>query len=223
MERSTPARRHSSRVAAVSTFPEPLRTVSSAKPLQSTNSKWWLAAGGVAVCGALVGGYLVYGPQTSPPNMNQEILIDTSEGMSAPFDAGLTKLNAAVAALVKRGLHPTENLALREFGGECGTKDESRLLVSFGRDRREEINSVAGKLKPRGQPAMVSGIKWAIDDVSRLSNTKRVIVLTGHADKCDVEEPLTQIRRALDAAKLDPKDLKYDLSAWQCRQRTSVS
>jgi len=115
--------------------------------------------------------------------MNQEIVIDTSDGMKAPFDTAPAKLAAAVDALHQRNLHPAENLALRAFGGECHQDDGSRLLVSFGTRRRDRIERVASALQAHGKPTLVSGVISAVTDVKPLPHTRRVVVLTGHADK----------------------------------------
>jgi hypothetical protein len=130
--------------------------------------------------------------------MSQEIVIDTSAGMSAPFDSAPSKLSAAVEALRTRTLPPGENLALRAFGGECHQDDESRLLVSFGTNRRSRIVRAAGSLQPRGEPALAAGVISALADLQPLPNTKRIVVLTGHADKCQAEA-LREIKARIEA------------------------
>lgn len=169
--------------------------------------KWWLAAAvGLAV--ALVAAYpVVQRLRTPAPIMSQEIVIDTSEGMKAPFDTAPTKLDAAVDALRKRNLHPAENLALRAFGGECHQDDGSRLLVSLGTNRRARIERAARGLQPHGQPTLVSGVISAITDVKALPHTRRVVVLTGHVDKCE-EEAIRDIKNAIGQDKEHRLDLE---------------
>ena len=85
---------------------------------------------------------------SAPAMMNQEIVLDTSEGMKADFDGKPSKLSAAVEALHKGFLPGGDNLALRAFGGTCHQEDESRLLVPFGRNRRGRIESASSSLVP---------------------------------------------------------------------------
>jgi len=155
------------------------------------------------LCSVFLAAYLLVQWMIKPaPIMNQEIVIDTSEGMSAPFDNGPTKLKAAVEALRTRNLHPAENLALREFGGKCHQDDGSRLLVSFGTNRRERIMRAANALQPRGQPTLVSGVLSALADMQPLPNTKRIVVITGHADECQ-EHATKQIKEQMEAYQQD--------------------
>ena len=85
-------------------------------------------------------------------------------------------------ALRVRNLHPKENLALRDFGGECGQDDGSRVLVSFGTSRRNRILKAAAALQPRGKPTLASAVISALADLQPLAHTKRVVVLTGDAE-----------------------------------------
>jgi hypothetical protein len=130
--------------------------------------------------------------------MNQEIVIDSSSGMSDRFDNGPTKLEAAVQALGIRSLHPAENLALRSFGGACHQDGESRVLVPFGTKRRQRIVSAANGLKPNGQPTLASAVISALADLQPFPHTKRVVVLTGHADACE-EEAIREIKERIEA------------------------
>jgi hypothetical protein len=161
-------------------------------------------------CSALLAAYpLVQWLRKPAPIMNQEIVIDTSEGMSAHFDKGPTKLGAAVEALRTRNLHPAENLALREFGGKCHQDDGSRLLVSFGTNRRERIVSAASALQPRGQPTLVSGVLSALADIQPLPHTKRIVVLTGHADRCQ-EDAVKEIKERIAAYQQNGQKLTLE-------------
>ena len=169
-----------------------------AKIPKSPSQKRRLAAA-ILVAGVLLAAYPVIQWLNRPaPIMSQEIVIDTSQGMSAPFDTAPSKLSAAIESLRSRTLPPSENLALRAFGGECHQDDESRLLVSFGTNRRSRIVRAADNLQPRGQPALAAGVISALADLQPLPNTKRIVVLTGHADKCQ-EEALREIKERIEA------------------------
>jgi hypothetical protein len=136
---------------------------------------------------------------TAPaPIMNQEIVLDTSKGMKDDFDGKPSKLDAAVAALRTRLLPREDNLALRTFGGACRQGDESRLLVRFGTNRRERIESASSGLVPRGEPTLASAVIAALTDVQPLPQTRRIVVLAGHADHC-YEEAIREIKQRLAA------------------------
>jgi len=165
---------------------------------KSPSQKRQLAAAAV-VGTALLAAYPVMQRLNRPaPIMNQEIIIDSSAGMSAPFDTAPSKLSAAIDALRARTLHPAENLALRAFGGTCHQDDESRLVVPFGTNRRNRIVKATASLQPRGQPALASSVISALADLLPLPHTKRIVVLTGHADKCQ-EEALREIKQRIEA------------------------
>lgn len=147
----------------------------------------------------LVASVLIYRSFTTPsPIMNQEIVLDTSMGMKDDFDGKPSKLLAAVEALHKRILPREDNLALRTFGGACNQDDESRLLVGFGTNRRGRIENASSGLVPRGQPTLASAVISALTDVQPLPHTRRIVVLTGHADVCS-EEAIREIKQRFEA------------------------
>jgi hypothetical protein len=115
-----------------------------------------------------------------------------------------------VDALRVRNLHPKENLALRDFGGECGHDDSSRVLVSFGTTRRNRILKAAAALEPRGKPTLASAVISALADLQPLANTKRVVVLTGHADSCH-EEAVRDIKERLAAYKAAGQEISLEM------------
>jgi hypothetical protein len=165
---------------------------------RSPSQKLRIAAAAGLVVVIAAGIPIVRWLRTPPPIMNQEIVLDTSAGMSAKFDTKPSKLVAAVEALRGRNLHPAENLALRAFGGECRQDDESRLLVPFGTSRRGRIVSTASGLEPRGQATLVSGVISALSDIHPLPHTRRIVVITGHADAC-YEEAIRELKQRFEA------------------------
>jgi len=188
----------------------------------------WGVSAASALCLTALAAYLTAWWLPRPPIMNQEIVIDASEGMGAPFE-GKTKLQAAVDALSTRTLHSSHSLALRAFGGECGPDPGSDLLVSFGTGRGERILEAAKGMQPRGRPTLVSGVISALDDFDRLEysnlasrvrsalgysrrveNTKRLVVLTGHADQCS-KEAVREIQEEIDAYRNAGHTIKFEL------------
>jgi len=135
--------------------------------------------------------------------MSQEIVLDTSMGMKDDFDGKPSKLDAAVKALGDRFLPPGDNLALRAFGGTCRQDEESRLVVPFGTNRRGRIQSASSGLVPRGQATLVSAVTSALADVQQLSHTRRIVVITGHADEC-YEEAIRELKQRFEAQPKGP-------------------
>jgi hypothetical protein len=147
----------------------------------------------------LAASVFIYRSFTTPsPIMNQEIVLDTSMGMKDDFEGKPSKLVAAVEALHKRIFPREDNLALRTFGGTCNQDDESRLLVRFGTNRRGRIESASSGLVPRGEPTLASAVISALTDVQPLPHTRRIVVLTGHADVCS-EEAIREIKQRFEA------------------------
>lgn len=143
----------------------------------------------------------LYLPRLSQPSpwMNQEIILDTSLGMNEAFDGKSSKLTAARDALGKRFFPVEDNLALRAFGGPCRQQDASRLLVPFGTNRRSQIEGASSGITPTGDATLLSAVNAALTDIQPLPHTRRIVVITGHADKCGYEDPIREIKQRLDA------------------------
>ena len=79
---------------------------------------------------------------------NFQIVIDRSEIMNTSFGDG-TRLDAAKKALVsvlQEKTADTDNLSLREFGGDCSELNTTRLVLPFapGESRlAQEVNGLA--------------------------------------------------------------------------------
>jgi hypothetical protein len=146
------------------------------------------------------------------PLMNQEIVVDASEGMDSNFDDQKhTKLTAAVEALRTRDLHPDDNLALRVFGGECNQANGSNLLVSFGTNHGNRIVRAAeGIKKPRGKSTLVMGLVSALSDLRGLQHAMRIVVLTGHADQC-FTDAVRDIKGRIDAYRQEGHPLELEV------------
>jgi Ca-activated chloride channel homolog len=126
---------------------------------------------------------------SEPPTSYTEIVLDSSTGMSAPFEEGATKLDAAVSA-VETFVAPFENegLALRVYGGNCDESGE--LVVDFGDDRADEVAGAAGELEPGGSANFANAVIAAIDDFANREQfpdsdvRRRVLILAGSDDGC---------------------------------------
>jgi TIR domain len=156
-----------------------------------------LAAGLVVALGA--GALLVPRLSQSSPWMNQEIILDTSLGMNEAFDSGMSKLNAATGELGKLFFPVEDNLALRAFGGPCDNEGASHLLVPFGTNRRDQIASASSGVRPNGDATLLAAVNSALTDIQPLPHTRRVVVITGHADKCGYEDPIRELKKRLES------------------------
>lgn len=84
-----------------------------------------------------------------------------------------------------------DELALRSFGGECGSPDNTTRLVDFDTDNRSDIMSAADTVRGGGDATLLRGIVQAVADFSRrfsldATQVNRVIVVTQHGtDACD--------------------------------------
>jgi len=157
--------------------------------------KTWFQATGAVV--ALLAAVWAFAGAPSPWNLiddllspdapasNTEIVLDTSEGMNAPFEGG-TKLQAAADAVgAFAAPYSNEGLALRTSGGEC--QQPGDLLVDFGEDHADEVQEEAAEAaqEPSGVPNLADAVIAAIDDFSDAerfpdpASPKRVVIFTG--------------------------------------------
>lgn len=118
---------------------------------------------------------------------NIEIVVDASEGMREPFH-GKTKQDAIRAAfeeVLSKQTGDRDNLALRQYGGQCSAENNTRLLVGFHRNNQGKIRNALRDLKLQGQAPLVSAVVKATNDFSRASDVdKRIIVIAGDGG-CD--------------------------------------
>ncbi|MFF0580102.1 vWA domain-containing protein [Streptosporangium saharense] len=144
----------------------------------------------------------------SAPNYKTLFLIDRS----ASGD-GVKGVEAVASSLGKvvgnSGTH--DALALRSFGGKCGSEDNTTRLVGFGTGNHGELTASVGTIRPEGEPTLLRGIVEAVDDFSpgllthRAKQVNRIIVVTRHGmDACDgdVEYVRNEVRERTVAAGL---------------------
>jgi hypothetical protein len=143
--------------------------------------------------------------QTKPSQApNTEIVFDRSEGMDQSFSGMPSKLEGARKAVdvVLRGEVLGDNLAFRAFGGRCDANYTPPTLP-FSEKNAEAIRKKTEELKPEGQATLVLAIKQAIADFKDATRfgtgSKRVIVITGNLDACNMQvtavvEDLAKVR-----------------------------
>jgi len=170
------------------------------------------AAVGVLLLGALVDGDVV--PARSLSNI--EIVLDGSASMAGELDGQPKAAIAADKVSSSVSLLDDSALALRAFGGDCGSVPE--LMVDFGTRKAEEVKETASNLEPRGEANLVDAVAAAIDDFSNpdlypegvdpqaLDN--RILVITGSSDTCGADQTRLEDKIQSSPAGLD---LKYTL------------
>lgn len=109
----------------------------------------------------------------------------------------------------------SDALALRRFGGECGADGNTKLLVDFGTDNRQDIVRAARQAPVGGRATLLRGIVQAVDDFTttfaigagqRAKQVNRIVVVTRHGkDACDDDTDFVrrEIGERIRAAGLD--------------------
>lgn len=132
-------------------------------------------------------------------------LLDTAGGQTG-------ELHDTVEALRKTVGNSGDDdaLALRSFGGDCGSPDNTARLVDFATDNRQEITDAARGVASSTGATLLRGVVQATQDFTRpfhqaAKQVNRVVVVTRHgADACDDDDEFVQaeIRDRLAAAGL---------------------
>jgi hypothetical protein len=144
-------------------------------------------------------------PQFAPTYKTQ-FLIDTTGGTTSDGPEMIAKsLKTVVGNSGDR-----DALALRSFGGECGTENNTTQLVDFGTDNRQKITQAASGVREGSKATLLRGITQAVEDFSkpfalRAKQVNRIIVVTRHGmDACDDDTAFVEkeIRDRITAAGL---------------------
>ncbi len=143
-------------------------------------------------------------PGPEPSRQYTEILLDSSEGMKAPFDGTSSKLDAARGALkdlFASSISAHDGLALRKFGGTCGESDTD-LVVDFSSGTKDRISDRAGGFQPAGQNSLVHAVAEATGDFNRIHDNqpKRLVVITGGGNRCENQD-IGELGRKLEQFK----------------------
>jgi len=133
-------------------------------------------------------------------------LVDTTTGTGA--DGPATIAGALKSVVANAGSH--DAMALRSFGGQCGTEGNTRQLVGFGTKNTTKITNATGRIRAGGQATLLRGIVEATQDFSKpfslgARQVNRIIVVTRHgADACDTDASYVEneIRERISSAHL---------------------
>jgi hypothetical protein len=171
----------------------------------------------IALIGAVIG--VVAGVRQFLPGqkwlpVNTEIIVDASADMLTDFE-GQPKLEAAREALniILESRAETDNLALREFSGNCERPD-THLAVAFAPKNKGKIQAAAKSLNPSGGSPMVKAIIEAtadFNDKERFEKaSKRIVVITGSEDICFPDNAEATIRQRLAEYKNAGHEISLD-------------
>ncbi|RLK58865.1 hypothetical protein CLV68_3345 [Actinokineospora cianjurensis] len=173
----------------------------------------------VALLGGVTYAVLTWVVPQFAPTYKTEFLIDLSGADS------VDEVTASVESLRKALGNSGEDdaIALRAFGGECGSDDNTTQLVDFGTDNRSEIGDAARGAATGGGATLLRGIIEATQDFStpfsqQAKQVNRIIVVTRNGvDACDddtgyVREEIRD-RVAASGLALDFRFVGYQLPA----------
>ncbi len=122
------------------------------------------------------------------PTYKTEFLVDlsaTGADASAVAESG-DSLRKAIG-----NTGDDDAVALRTFGGQCGTDGNTAQVVDFGRGNRDEIGSAIGGASMSGAATLVRGLIGATEDFSGpfsrdAKQVNRIVVVTRNGvDACD--------------------------------------
>lgn len=144
------------------------------------------------------------------PTYKTQFLMDATAA-----DAADAAAVAASLGTVLGNSGDSDALALRRFGGECGADGNTKLLVDFGTDNRQDIVRAARQAPVGGRATLLRGIVQAVDDFTttfaigagqRAKQVNRIVVVTRHGkDACDDDTDFVrrEIGERIRAAGLD--------------------
>ncbi|THA34963.1 VWA domain-containing protein [Streptomyces sp. A1547] len=162
------------------------------------------------------------------PTYKTQFLMDTT----AVADAGDADAVAASLRTVVGNAGDSDALALRRFGGECGTDGNTARLVDFGTDNRQDIVRAAQQAPAGGRATLLRGIVQAVDDFSgtfafgagqRAKQVNRIVVVTRHGkDACDEDTDFVR-REIADRIRAAGLKIEFRLIGYQVPENQSES
>jgi hypothetical protein len=122
------------------------------------------------------------------PTYKTEFLVDLSAAGAEPSEV-TESLDSLRKAMGNSG--DDDSVALRTFGGECGSDGNTTQLVGFGTGNRDEINEAVGGASVTGAATLLRGVIEAAADFSEpfsqdAKQVNRIVVVTRNGlDACD--------------------------------------
>lgn len=139
--------------------------------------------------------------------MHTEIVLDTSNSMSAPFN-GSSKLKKARDSIIEtlKDVSDRDMLALRRYGGTCDENDATQLVVPFAQENKETISRKLQSFSPAGKATMFQAVRELVPDFNeavRFPGTrKRVVMVIGSCEECR-DNPIELIKRRIQNTGID--------------------
>jgi von Willebrand factor type A domain len=144
---------------------------------------------------------------------NYELVLDGSASMAGQLRGRPKTEIAAEEVGAAVGQRNDTAVALRTFGGDCGSTPE--LVVELGTGHADRVQDAARELDPGGESNLVDAVVAAVDDFSnpelfpdgvdpeKLEN--RIIVITGSGDTCkgDLARLEEQVERSPSNVELE--------------------
>ncbi|HTI22942.1 MAG TPA: VWA domain-containing protein [Kutzneria sp.] len=160
----------------------------------------------VLVAGACVAVVTWVLPQFAP-TYKTEFLVDLSATGAEPAAVAESR-DSLRKAIGNTG--DDDAVALRTFGGQCGSSANTSQVVGFGRGNRDDIGSAIGGAAVTGAATLVRGLIGATEDFSapfsqNAKQINRIVVVTRNGiDACDDDTDYVQreIRDRLAASGL---------------------
>jgi hypothetical protein len=146
-------------------------------------------------------------PPDPPPDPNAlsfQVIVDRSSGMNQQF-GDRTKLEAVKQALSTVFLEKTsdrDNLALREFGGDCNDPGNTRLVLPFAPSEKRLADGVTDLTATAGVSTLVNAVIEATGDFNRQQGARAksgLIIITSGIARCGAADPEALIRNRLES------------------------
>lgn len=129
------------------------------------------------------------------PTYKTEFLVDLS-ATGAGSSAMAESRDSLRKAIGNTG--DDDAVALRTFGGQCGTDGNTSQVVGFGRGNRDDLGSAIGGAEVSGAATLVRGLIGATEDFSapfsqNAKQVNRIVVITRNGvDACDDDSDYVQ-------------------------------
>jgi hypothetical protein len=111
--------------------------------------------------------------------------------MNAAFGKGtkLDEVKRALVSVLQEKTADTDNLSLREFGGDCSDLNTTRLVLPFAPGENRLARGLDDLTTTRGTSTLVNAIIEATGDFSGRRGSSGIIVISGSYDACKHPNP----------------------------------